>query len=71
MEACDAAKALALVRFLALSFLVGELSALAYFPTVSRAMPSFRAMSRRESPCSPACCTASQRACWVSVGFFV
>ena len=47
---------------------MGGLSALAYLPAVSRAMPSFRAMTRRESPCSLACCTASQRACWVWVG---
>ena len=68
MAVSDAAWAWALDRSLALSFLVGGLSALAYFPTVSRAMPSFCAMVRRESPCSLACCTASQRTCWVSVG---
>ena len=35
---------------------------------MSRAMPRFLAMARRDSPCSLACCTASQRACWVGVG---
>ena len=57
-----------MARSLALSFFGGGVSARAYFPTVFRSMPSFRAMARRESPCSVACCTASQRACWVSVG---
>ena len=35
----------------ALSFLVGGLSALRYFPTVARAMPKVREMAHRESPC--------------------
>ena len=67
-EVGDPARASALARSLALSFLVGGLSADAYFFAVFLAMAKFRAMARRESPCSRACCTASQRACWVSVG---
>ena len=67
-EVGDPARASALAHSLALSFLVGGLSADAYFFAVFLAMAKFRAMARRESPCSRACCTASQRACWVSVG---
>ena len=43
----DAAKASALTRSLALSFLVGGLSASAYFLAVFLDMPSFRAIGRQ------------------------
>ena len=56
----DPARVSALARSLALSFLVGGFSALRYFPTVSWAMPRVVAMALRDSPCSLACCTASQ-----------
>ena len=59
----DAASASAFARSLALSFFVGGLSALRYFPTVSRAMPRVREMARRDSPCYLARWTASHRAC--------
>ena len=64
----EPARASALERSLALSSLVGGLSAVAYFFAVFLAMPKFRAIARRESPGSLACCTASQRACWACVG---
>ena len=65
---CDAARASALARSLALSFLVGGLSADAYFFAVFLAMPRSRAIARRENPCSLTNCTASHRACGVCVG---
>ena len=53
---------------LALNSLVGGLSALAYFVAATRDILSSLAMARRDSPCSLAFCTTSQRACWVGVG---
>ena len=57
-----------MARSLALSFLVGGLSADIYFFTVFLAIPKVREMALRDRPCSLAYCTASQRACWVAVG---
>ena len=64
----DAARASALACPLALSSLVRGLLALTCFPTVSRAMPSFRAMAHCERPWLLASCTASQLNYRVGVG---
>ena len=50
-EVNEAARAAALARSLALSRLVGRLSARAYYLAATRDIPSFRAMTGRESPC--------------------